>query len=64
MTIAELIFEQVKTLPDHLAREVLDFAGYLSERQDRGEWSDLMSAQTRALASVWDNSEDAVWDDV
>jgi len=51
-------------LPDHLAREVLDFAGYLSERQDRGEWSDLMSAQTRALASVWDNSEDAVWDDV
>ena len=27
MTIAELIYEQVKKLPDQEAREVLDFVG-------------------------------------
>ncbi len=32
MTIAELIYEQVKRLPDQAAREVLDFVGYIRER--------------------------------
>jgi hypothetical protein len=59
MTIAELIFEQVKKLPDQAAREVLDFVGYIRER---GEWRDLMQAQSASLAPVWDNSEDKVWD--
>jgi hypothetical protein len=35
MTIAELIYEQVRALPDSLAREVLDFIGYLREHRDR-----------------------------
>jgi hypothetical protein len=64
MAIAEIVYEQVKTLPDQLAREVLDFVGYLRERQARGEWRDLMSAQTTGLAAVWDNSEDEAWNDV
>jgi hypothetical protein len=59
MTIAELIYEQVKKLPDQAAREVLDFVGYIRER---GEWRDLMNAQSASLAPVWDNSEDQVWD--
>jgi hypothetical protein len=64
MTIAELIFEQVKKLPDSAAREVLDFVGYLRESGERAEWRDLMSAQSSSLAPVWDNAEDRVWDDV
>jgi hypothetical protein len=64
MSIADLVYDQVKSLPDQLAREVLDFVGYLRERGDRGEWRNLMSAQQTALASVWDNAEDQVWDDV
>jgi hypothetical protein len=63
MTIAELIYEQVKTLPDQLAREVLDFVGYLRERRERTEWRDLMEAQSASLAPVWDNAEDEVWND-
>ena len=31
MAIADLIYEQTKNLPEHLAREVLDFVGYLAE---------------------------------
>ena len=64
MSIADLIYEQVKALPEPLAREVLDFAGFLRERQERVEWRNLAVAQSHALASVWDNSEDEVWNDV
>lgn len=64
MTIADLVYEQVKKLPDPLAREVLDFVGYLRERGDSAEWRDLMKAQAGSLAPVWDNAEDKVWDDV
>jgi hypothetical protein len=63
MTIADIVYEQVKVLPEPLAREVLDFVGYLRERQDRADWRDLMNAQAISLAPVWDNAEDKVWDD-
>ena len=62
MTIAELIYQQVKKLPDQAAREVLDFVGYIRERGEREEWRDLMNAQSASLVPVWDNSEDQVWD--
>jgi hypothetical protein len=62
MSIADQIYEQVKALPDPLAREVLDFVAFLRDRRDRGEWRDLMSAQAASLAPVWDNAEDKVWD--
>ncbi len=64
MTIAELIYEQVKKLPDQAAREVLDFVGYLRNQGERADWRDLMSAQSASLVKVWDSSEDQVWDNV
>ena len=64
MTIADLIFEQAKKLPEHLAREVLDFDGYLAERQERERDRDLMKAQEPSLAAIWDNLEDQAWDRV
>ena len=35
MTIAEMVYRQVKLLPDPLTREVLDFVGFLREGRDR-----------------------------
>ncbi|HZL31646.1 MAG TPA: hypothetical protein VFC54_11405 [Pseudolabrys sp.] len=64
MTIAELVYEQVKALPEPIAREVLDFIGYLRERGDRRETRDLMNAQAASLAPIWDGDEDKVWDNV
>ncbi len=64
MTIAELVYEQVKTLPDQLSREVLDFVAYLRDRQETREWRDLADAQSGSLAPVWDNAEDEVWNNV
>jgi hypothetical protein len=61
MTIADLVFERVKQLPEPLAREVLDFIGYLQEQRDREDWRDLMNAQATGLASTWNNAEDEVW---
>lgn len=63
MSLAELVYEQVKALPEPLAREVLDFVAFLRERRDREDWRDLMKAQAGSLAPVWDNAEDKVWDD-
>lgn len=61
MQTAELIFEQVKTLPESLAREVLDFVGYLKERGERAEINALMSAQQSSLEKVWQDEADDVW---
>jgi len=64
MTVAGLADEQIKKLPENQAREVLDFIGYLKEKGERAEWEDLMDAQAGSLACVWDNPEDAKWNDL
>jgi len=64
MSIAELVYEQVKALPEPVAREVLDFIGYLRERGERRQWRDLLSAQSNSLAPIWDGDENKVWNDV
>jgi hypothetical protein len=63
MNIADIVYQRVKSLPEPLAREVLDFVEFLRERQDRADWRDLMNAQALSLAPVWDDAEDKVWDD-
>jgi hypothetical protein len=62
MSIADMVYEQVKTLPEPLAGEVLGFIVFLHERRKRGEWRDLMAGQSRSLAPVWDNADHDVWD--
>ena len=64
MTVAEQLYEQAKLLPQPLAQEALDFVLFLRSRQDRGEWRDLMNAQSDVLAEVWNNEEDKAWDNV
>ena len=61
MKLAELAYEHIKTLPDEQAREVLDFIGFLKEKQERSEILDLMNAQETALKPIWDNPVDEVW---
>ena len=55
-----MVVEQMKTLPDALAYEVLDFIGYLKQRNERLENSNMINAQQTSLANVWiDEPEDA-----
>jgi hypothetical protein len=64
MTVADQVYEQAKQLPEPLAREALDFVLFLRERQERGEWRDLIDAQSVALTAVWDNPDDEAWNNV
>lgn len=64
MTIAEMVYSQVKQLPEPLARQVLDFVVTLRDGRDTAVWRDLMQAQASGLNAVWDNAEDEAWDHV
>ena len=60
----ELIQNEVKTLSDFKAQEVLDFIVFLKTRTETKEWQDMMSAQVQPLSDVWDNEEDETWNHV
>jgi len=64
MNTVELIQNEVKTLPDFRAQEVLDFIVFLKTRSENNEWQDIMKAQELSLSTIWDNDEDKVWDNV
>lgn len=64
MNTAEMIYEQVKTLPEPLAREVLDFVGYLTMKAQHEEIGDLTQAQEPSLGEIWNNTDDDVWNHV
>lgn len=60
MNLAQRIFEAAKPLPEPLAREVLDFIGYLQAKGERDEW---VLAQQSSLQSAWNNPEDEAWNE-
>jgi hypothetical protein len=64
MSVTDQLCEQVRLLPEPLAREALDFVLFLRQRQERAEWRNLMEAQTAPLVAVWDNAEDEAWNSV
>lgn len=61
--LTQKILETVSQLPDDQAREVLDFATFVSQRIRLGDWHDLQNAQLTALTELWDNDEDEVWNE-
>lgn len=65
-TTADRIFEQASRLPEPLAREVLDFIGWLETRHGLRDLlaEDLKAAQGPAMRHVWDNPDDEVWNDL
>lgn len=67
MTVAEKIDKEVRELPGEHASEVLDFIGFL---EDKDTWKpasdqDLQQAQASAMPRIWDNpTDDEVWNDL
>ena len=64
MNTIELIQNEIKSLPDFKAQEVLDFIVFLKTRNENNEWQDMKNAQEQSLSNIWDNEEDKVWDNV
>jgi hypothetical protein len=50
-------------LPENIVQEVLDFALFLRQREEKSEWQNLMLAQASAFID-WDNDEDEIWNNV
>ena len=62
---AKSLIEKITALPAERIAEVEDFVDFLGER----EWSASLvrasaNASTAAFAAVWENPEDAVYDDL
>ena len=64
MTVAEQVYAVVNSLPEALAREVLTLVEGLREREGEPNSREWWAVQQTALANVWDNEEDKVWDDL
>lgn len=65
MDIRQQICSEAQRLPDFLAKEVLDFIGYIVQkhRLDFDRANDLKKAQQPVMSQIWDNLEDEVWND-
>jgi len=66
MSTAEQIIKEVQKLPEPLAKEVLDFIGYIELKHGLKDriTEELKQAQTPAMQHIWDNPEDEVWNDM
>ena len=66
MNVTDKIYQEAQRLPDSLAREVLDFIGYLEIKHGlhKSQTEHLKQAQESAMYHVWDNLEDEVWNDL
>ncbi len=65
-TTADRIHAHAARLPEPLAREVLDFIGYLEVKHGLRDLltEDLKAAQEPAMRHVWEGSGDEVWNDL
>ncbi len=66
MDIAQKIYNEAQRLPEVLAREVLDFIGYIEakHRLNAMGTDELKKAQEKVMEHIWDNTEDEVWNDL
>lgn len=53
MNTAETIYQEAKTLPDHLGAEVLDFIGYLKSRYPVAETTQATSEKIDELEALF-----------
>ena len=66
MNTSEKICQEAYRLPEPLAREVLDFIGYLKDKYAfiDSHADNLKQAQMPIMQRLWDNADDEVWNDL
>jgi hypothetical protein len=66
MEIAQKIYNEAQRLPEFLAREVLDFIGYIEakHRLNLVRNNDLKKSQITVMDNIWGNIDDEIWNDV
>ena len=58
----EMLLEKIKSLPPERIAEVEDFVDFLAQRDDHRFTLAATKLSERAFQSVWDNEEDAAYD--
>jgi hypothetical protein len=65
--VEQRLIEKIRKLSSTRIVEIEDFIDFLSEREDRSDANLTLAASKlseSAFAKVWDNPEDAVYDDL
>ena len=60
----EELLEKIKSLPPDKLAQVEDFIDFLAQRDERALTQAATALSQEALARVWDNSEDAAYDEL
>ena len=61
----DTLIEKIRSLPPEKAAEVEDFVDFLRQRSDENRLSQAAAKLSEeAFAEVWDNPEDAVYDEL
>lgn len=60
----EELIEKIRSLPPERIAEVVDFVDFLAHRDDRRLVQALSRISEPAFAKVWDNPEDAEYDNL
>jgi len=65
LNTAEKIYREASKLPEHLAKEVLNFLAYIEKKHNLhdSEIQNLQNAQTEVMNHIWENKEDGIWDE-
>ncbi|MBA3442580.1 MAG: DUF2281 domain-containing protein [Pyrinomonadaceae bacterium] len=61
---AEKLVEKLKQLPPERVAEVEDFIDFLTQRDERRLTQAAMQMSEHSFRRVWDNEEDAVYDEL
>ncbi len=61
---AETLIEKIKQLPRQRLAEVEDFVDFLSQREDRKLVQAAAKLSEQSFEQVWDNDEDAIYDEL
>ena len=65
MSVKEMIKNEIEKLPENILQEVLDFIQFLENKKEKALL--VKASQELSAASfekVWDNEEDAVYDNL
>lgn len=64
MQARELLFKKIEQLPPQRITEVINFVDFLAEREEKNLVEAAAKLSEQSFGRVWDNDEDAVYDEL
>lgn len=63
MQTAKILIKKIKTFPPQRVAEVIDFVDFLTQKEERKLVQSASRLSKDAFAKIWDNDEDAVYNE-